>query len=440
MRVRKLRTCPVRLFAVAFLLVAQGEAQQQISNFDRGIAQDMLKTVAEDVQKHYYDPKMHGLDWDAEVTEAKRRIDKTDSWNMALSEIAALLDTLHDSHTLFFPPLRGQRYDYGWQYQMIGDHCFVTRVRPKSDAEAKGVKPGDEILTLNGYRPTRGNLWKMQYLSSVLQPQPALRLNAQDPAGNQRQLDVAAEIREGQGYGIFAGGGDLWDRERRKENLELLLHLRDAEFGDQLMVLKVPEFFFSTSKMAEMIGKARRYPALILDLRGNPGGTIDNLEYLVGSMFDKEVKIGERIGRKESKAEVARAGDHPFPGKLVVLVDSKSGSAAELFARVVQIEKRGVVIGDHTSGSVMEAIRYTESSGIGRVVFFGVSVSQGNLVMSDGKSLEHTGVTPDEIVLPDAKDLENGRDPVMARAAELLGVKVSAEEAGKLFPYEWLPQ
>jgi hypothetical protein len=57
--------------------------------------------------------------------------------------------------------------------------------------------------------------------------------------------------------------------------------------------------------------------------------------------------------------------------------------------------------------------------------------------MSDGKSLEHTGVTPDELLLPSRSDLEAYRDPVMSRAAQLVGVTITPEKAGAMFPIEW---
>jgi C-terminal processing protease CtpA/Prc len=111
-----------------------------------------------------------------------------------------------------------------------------------------------------------------------------------------------------------------------------------------------------------------------------------------------------------------------------------------MFARVMQLEKRGIVLGDQTSGSVMESRHYQDQAGADTAVFYGVSVTSADVIMTDGKSLEHTGVTPDQVLLPSAGALAAGRDPVMAYAAGLFGVKLSPEDASKLFPYEWPPQ
>lgn len=435
---RTKNTCTYFLLAAVLAgLLAPGARSQQMSSFDRGRALDMLTTVAKDVEKHYYDSSFHGVDWDAKVAGEKQRIQHETSLNMSLSHIAAALDALNDSHTFFLPPSRPYRHDFGVQTQMIGSQCYVARVRPGSDAEVKGIKPGDAVLSINGYAPDRENLWKMDFVHNVLRPQPGLRLGLQNPEGRQRQVDVAAKVHQLQRVTDLTGEG-IWDIIRDMEYEEHLMRARYAEVSDGLMILKLPEFDFSAAEVDNMIGKARKHQALIIDLRGNPGGTVETLKYLVGDTFESEVKIADRVGRKESKPEVAKSrGHNAYTGKLVVLVDSKSASAAELFARLVQLEKRGTVLGDRSSGSVMEAKQYSYRSGYETEVFYGASITEFDLVMSDGKSLEHTGVTPDELVLPTGADLASGRDPVLSRAAARLGAKLSPEDAGKMFPYEW---
>jgi C-terminal processing protease CtpA/Prc len=420
----------VRVFALraavvaCFLPFVSPARSQQISDLDRQRAQQMLKTVGDDVRKHYYDPKFHGVDLDKEIAASKQRIEKVNSMNMTLSNIAAALDALDDSHTFFLPPQHAMHHEYGWEYQMVGEHCFITEVRPKSDADAKGVKPGDELLSINGLVPTHDTTWKLQYIFGVLRPQVGLRLALQDPAGKQRTVDAMARIRETKRVTDLTGAngaGDIWNLIREQETYEHQMRGRYAEYGEPLMVMKVPEFEFSPSEVGAMMDKVRRHTALILDLRGNPGGSVETLEYLLGAMFDKDVKIADRVGRKENQPQTAKASHNPFTGKLLVLLDSRSASAAELFARVMQIEKRGVVLGDRSSGSVMESKLYSEKTGADTVIFYGVSVTDADLIMTDGESLEHAGVTPDEIVLPTAADLASGRDPVLSRAADYSG-------------------
>jgi len=122
----------------------------------------------------------------------------------------------------------------------------------------------------------------------------------------------------------------------------------------------------------------------------------------------------------------------------VVPLDCRSASASEVFARVIQLEQRGVVLGDQSSGSVMRAKLHEYATGTNLAyVPFAASITDSDLIMGDGLSLEHSGVIPDEIILPSPNDLAANRDPVIARGAELAGVKLTPEAAGGLFPYKW---
>lgn len=402
---------------------------------------DTLRMIADDVKKHYYDPKMQGFDFNGREHEAEEKLQKAASLAQSLNIIAWTLDGLNDSHTRFIPPGRVTRQDYGFRMTMVGSRCFVTHVKSKSDAESKGLLPGDEIVSINKIEPTRDTLPTLGYIYAVLAPQPGLRLQLRSPQGSLRELVVMATTRHLQRVVDLTGGHpeDIQNLIWEAENADHMTRTRCLEFQEgDLGICKMPEFNLDESHIRDLINHARKHKNFILDLRDNPGGYLDTLESLAGGFFDHEIKMAERIGRKPNmKPVVARNHKDPFTGKFVVLIDSESASASELFARAMQLEKRAVVIGDRSAGAVMEARYYEHQLGMTTAIFFGASITDANLIMNDGKSLEHTGVMPDEVVLPGAADLAAGRDPVMERAAEILGVKISAEEAGKLFPYEW---
>ena len=68
-------------------------------------------------------------------------------------------------------------------------------------------------------------------------------------------------------------------------------------------------------------------------------------------------------------------------------------------------------------------------------VSYAISVTDADLLMKDGKSLEHVGVEPDILVLPTSQDLASRRDPALAKAAGLVGARLSPKEAGTILPY-----
>lgn len=398
----------------------------------------MLQDLREAVEKHYYDPQFHGVDLEARFQAADKALQSSTNLGQALTTIAQTLDALHDSHTFFLPPSRNTHREYGYAQQVIGDRCFITAVRPDSDVSEK-LAPGDEVLEWQGFPPRRNTLWTMNYIFNTLLSLPEMKLVVRGPDGRERSLQVTPKVTHDKQILDLNNDGDYWKLVREEENGDWEMRQRTASFRDTLLVWKMPEFFLSDEEVDRLIKDVRKYQTLILDLRGNPGGLLKTLERLVGSVMDHDVTIARRVGRKSDlKPEVAKSrGAGGFSGKLIVLVDSRSGSAAELFARVVQLEHRGTVLGDRTAGAVMEARRYQFHQGLDTQIFYGASITEADLIMADGKSLEHVGVAPDEVILPSPADLAAGRDRVLARAAALAGVELDPLKAGQLFPIEW---
>jgi len=423
-----------------FLSFAAGlRAQQKMNSIDMDEARQMLRDARDAVKKYYYDPKYHGVDLEARYQQFDDRIKNSPDLNNGMRMVAAFLSGLKDSHTFFEAPQRPYRLDTGFRMELVGNDAFIARVRPGTDAVSK-VHPGDQIVAYDTYSVNRADFHDLSYTFDALMPQPKTQLDLRDPDGNTRQVVVDSKMQQGKKTLDFATGADDDQYIRREENEDHTIRQRYIEMGD-IMIWKMPEFDLREDEVDHMFGIVRKHKTLILDLRGNPGGAVITLERMVGNVFDHDVKISDRIGRKsELKPQQAKTvGDKAFAGPIIVLVDSDSASAAELFARVMQLEKRGTVLGDRTSGSVMEARGYGYQQGMDTVIAYGFSVTEADLIMKDGTSLEHVGVTPDQVILPTGRDLATGRDPVLAQAVAMAGAKIDPAEAGKMFPYEWLP-
>jgi len=418
----------------------QSAHSQSFDSIERQRTLDMLKTVKDDLKKNYYDPSFHGMDLDARFNAAEEKLKKATSVGQAFGIIAQAVLDLNDSHTTFSPPPRAVSVEYGWKMQAVGDRCYVVAVQPGSDAEAKGIKAGDLVVSVDGFKPNRKELWKMEYYYYALSPRPGMHLVVQSPGGEPRELDVAAKVRQEKQIIDLAGknaDSDVNDLIRHSEDNARLLRHRFQKLGD-VVVWKMPTFSYEPDQVDSLISEFKGRSALILDLRGNPGGAIVTLERLAGYFFDHDLKIADRKGRKEMKPMLAKTHGHDtFAGKVIVLVDSKSASCSEIFARLMQIEKRGVVIGDVSAGAVMQSRSYDQESGVNTVVFYGAHITNADVIMTDGKSLERIGVIPNELLSPTPEDMAANRDPVLARAAELLGVNLDPEKAGKLFPIQW---
>ncbi|MSO18965.1 MAG: hypothetical protein EXQ56_00635 [Acidobacteria bacterium] len=410
---------------------------QGFANFSKGHGKVVLKVLQGELEKNYYDPSIRGAALDEHFKKAEAKIDAAASTGQVFGIIAQALIEMDDSHTFFVPPERANEIEYGWQMQAIGDQCFIIAVKPGSDAELKGMKVGDQVVTLDGFAPTRELMWQIHYAYYSVRPVPVVHLELQSPDGQQRELDVAAKTT--QGKRVFdLRSDDIWKLIRDSESKSRIHRHRFHEVKEELLIWKMPQFDLNAQEVDRYMDRARKFKALIIDMRSNGGGAVSTLERLAGFFVEQDTKIADLKGRKKmDPQETKTRGDDIFKGKLIMLVDSASGSASEVFSRFTQLQNRGTVLGDQSAGAVMQSRYHPFQLGTDTVFFYGASITNADVIMGDGESLEKRGVAPDELLLPGAEDLAKSHDPVLARAASLAGVEMSAEEAGKLFPIEW---
>jgi C-terminal processing protease CtpA/Prc len=421
-------------FVVLMALLAPALRAQALTPRDRERGHTMLRAVRAQIEEHYYSAAFNGVDLDARTAAADSIIRQASSLGEVFGAIAGLTMELGDSHTFFIPPWQTVQSEYGWDMVMVGDSAFVSRVEPRSDAERQGVRVGDRVLAVNGYTPTRGNQWSLWYVFRLLRPQPGLRVVVRAPRGEPRQLDLAAEVR--QRYRVVdltghGGGQDVYTLIREAQNEADELRPRFVE-GNDVLVWKLPTFEVDADHVRDGLRRARDRSALVLDLRGNGGGPVSTLLSLLGGLRADDVVVGTQRERRRSTPLVARgSGDGAFMGQIVVLVDSRSASASEITARVMQLTRRGMVVGDRTAGAVSRG-RYEQMQmgGSELRVVYGVLVADAELVMADGGKLEGVGVLPDAVVLPTAAQLAAGDDPALARALTLLGHPTDPAAAG----------
>ena len=398
-------------------------------NRSRGL--NMLDEIKELIKQRYYDKTYRGIDIDERFKLAKEKVKTLDTNWQIFRIIAQVVMEFNDSHTRFYPPSRANRVEYGFSMQMVGHNCFITDVKKGSDAEAKGLKVGDLIVGVGNLNPSRENLWKMNYLLYHLDPQESIKLYVLNPDKTEREIEIKAAFK--------SIGERLKEAEkRRKEKKEN--PYKCQKINAELIACKLETFSVEKKYIDKMMKEVEGHRKLILDLRGNGGGYVKIEEYLTGHFFDRDVKIADFVMRDKTKERIAKTQkEKVFKGDLIVLIDSNSASASEVFARIIQLEKRGKVVGDVSAGAVMTSnfIRMANSRGVPgsfeTVSLFSMNITIADLIMSDGNRLENIGVIPDYPVGPMGKALFDKSDPVLAYSAGLLGTEISEADAGKFY-------
>ncbi|MHC4550503.1 MAG: S41 family peptidase [Planctomycetota bacterium] len=162
-------------------------------------------------------------------------------------------------------------------------------------------------------------------------------------------------------------------------------------------------------ELAQALRILQALPTLILDLRGNPGGRIRTLQRVAGLFVDEPVEL--LLLKDGELLEPLRAAPGPllYRGELKILVDERTGSAAELLAAAFADLGRATIYGRLTAGSARSRLSSLLPGG---VVFH--YAGRAEFLRRDGRPIEGVGVGPDVVYRPARVDLAGGAygDPV----------------------------
>jgi carboxyl-terminal processing protease len=171
--------------------------------------------------------------------------------------------------------------------------------------------------------------------------------------------------------------------------------------------------------LSEQLKAHHDAPGVVIDLRQNPGGETFSLGITIGEFFETSVDCGTFISRSGRSAvkNSWQLGSARYAGRVAILVDRVTASAAEILSAVLQDHGRATVIGRKTAGAVLASWFYNLPDG-GEL-----QLSREDYLAPKGRRLENDGVEPDLQTQLALADLRAGRDPDIEAALAVLRSK-----------------
>lgn len=341
----------------------------------------------------------------------------------------------YDPHSSYMSPRRSENFDINMRLSLegigallgtSGEFVEIVELIPGGPAEGSGeLSAGDRIVGV-GQAP-----------------------DAIEDVVGRRLSDVVDKIRGPKGSAVYLeilpprsasdGGQKRVTLTRNTIELEeqaAQAEVREVERDDgsrRVGVIEIPTFYAdieaanagesdyrSTTRDVRALiesEKLRDVDGLVIDLRGNAGGALDEAVRLSGLFVDAGpiVQVHRRNGQRRVLDDQA-VDDAVYNGPLGVLVDGRSASASEIFAAAMQDYGRGVVMGDQTFGKgTVQTLINLERFGVGDS-----DTASGRLKLTiakfyriNGNSTQMQGVKPDlEMPYP------HGNDAMSERAAD----------------------
>ena len=324
----------------------------------------------------------------------------------------------YDPHTQYLSPRSSENFNMSMSLSLQGigavlrtedDYTSVVRLVPAGPADKAGeLKPSDRIVSVG--QGERGKLidvvgWRLDDVVELIRgPKDTIvRLELVDNSGDEESSRVIRIKRD---------TVKLEEQAAQKKVFTLESELGDVRIG----VLEIPTFYVDfnavrrgeknfrsttrdVSRLIEEL-KVEGVDGLVVDLRSNGGGSLQEAQSLTGLFIRKGPTVQVRKARRPN-ARIYRDEDGrtAWDGPLAVLVNRLSASASEIFAGAIQDYQRGLVIGTQTfgKGTVQTLVPLNRGQ---------LKITEAKFYRVSGDSTQHQGIVPD-IAYPDVFGIDN---------------------------------
>ena len=276
----------------------------------------------------------------AELAVTNLYVDSVDEQKLVEDAIRGMLEKL-DPHSSYMTPkevkqadepLLGNFEGIGVQFNMVDDTLLVIQPVSGGPSERAGILAGDRIVSVNDTS-----------IAGVKMSREEIMRRLRGPKGSKVNLGIVRR--------------DIADTLRFLITRDKIpVHSIDAAYMVRPKVgyIRIGSFGLTThDEFCESLKALRKQgmESLVLDLQENGGGFLQAAVQIADEFLDKDDLIVYTKGRNAQGSEYRAKGDGMFrKGKVIVLVDSYTASAAEIVSGAIQDHDRGIVVGRRTFG------------------------------------------------------------------------------------------
>jgi carboxyl-terminal processing protease len=398
-----------RLFIAALVAASALSAFSQTN--DPSMYSKVFESVWATVNEKFYDPNFMGVDWKAahdKYAPRAKAAKNDDQLYAAIMEMLGLIKVSHlqaGSAASVAKRFKTQPGVTGIGLRSVENEITVFRSLPDFPAAKAGIRPGFVITGIDGTTllipvdvPNHPGSASAALAGS---PGTKVKIRYRD------EKDVEHEVtltRQG-----------LTDK-GKIEGLSIYTLFDSKKLEGGVGYISFSSFVPSLNdRIAAAFDSMKDAPAIIIDLRGNSGGDDSVSLKIEQRLFEKETQLMLIKTRKSIIRDIKAHGNKDaYKGKIVILVDEFSGSAAEEMTAGLQEAGRAYVIGKTTIGEDLDAdVKELPDGGI-LIYPFGLSMTPKGVIV------EGRGVIPDKTVELKRADLLAGRDTQLQAALDYL--------------------